>query len=146
MCIHELHFHQACNGYFEKLKFVRVLCATTCLFALLLYIWLIIAIIICCDQQSFVDCNINMYRISRDKAVMSSQGSGWHVAVCLIIIVGFHYQLLLFSYSGFILRNTSRWTVSDFQFNKKEGTYLLPYFSRHTSHAQDPDSVLWQSV
>jgi hypothetical protein len=70
MCIHKSHFHQARNEYFETLKFISVLCAATCLFALLLYIWLLIAIIICYEQQSFVASNINMYRISRDKAVM----------------------------------------------------------------------------
>jgi len=114
MCIHKRHFHQAWNEYFETLKFIRILWAAACLFALLLYISLLIAIIICCEKQSFVDSNINMYRISRDKAVMWSQGSGWHVLVCLILIVRFHYQLLPFSYSGFILRNTGRGTVSDF--------------------------------
>jgi hypothetical protein len=69
-CIYKLHFHQAWSGYFEALKLIGVECAAVCLFAFLFCIWMLIAIIICWEQQYFVDFDINMYRSSRDKVVM----------------------------------------------------------------------------
>jgi hypothetical protein len=56
--------------YFEALKLIGAEGATICLFAFLFCAWLLIAIIICWEQQHFVHFGVNMYGNSRDKVVM----------------------------------------------------------------------------